>query len=325
MRSGSFFWVGYWVVYVVVYLLTLHLWPLAWYDEIAISSTGLDYLERGTFFARVTKTFDKGFESPYGPVFFWWAYPWYAVFGFGMWPHRAAVFVSGLAVLGATAALLQISGLSKHQTRWVVLAMSADWMFVKALREGRMDFLALFFVLISVYAILIFQKKETILWMGISGLAIAASFLTSTRIVIFSFLWLYLAFFIIKKPHLLLIWFLCGFLPVLCWVFYYYGSLWAYFEHISETMSGYSRLLGWTINFSKHQILSVFLYSYSLVYLYLNSSIKIPAVYMSILSITGFYLLIYDFGYYGIYLTPFYYWVVGMAFGDYARKANFVA
>jgi hypothetical protein len=326
-------WLLYLLGYVWVHLLTIHLWPLAWYDEIAISSTGLDWLNSGSFYALVSRTLDQGQESPYGPIFFIWAWPWYSVFGFGIWSHRAAVFASAMALLAVVFALLRQSGLSQAQARWVLLAMSSDWMFVKALREGRMDFLASFFVMLSVYSALNYHKHSVnyrfkvsttpFLWLIASGSAIGAAFLTSARVFLFVFLWFYVAGVYLKKPIWILLWFLSGFLSVLAWVLFYYGSLAWYLLHIQATMSGYSRLLAWNVNFSKHQSLSVLAYLYSLIYLYLHQKTIPKPVWMSFCAILGFYGLIYDFGYYGIFLTPFYYWVIGLAFCDYAQKSNF--
>ena len=302
--------------YVGIHLYLLDVSPLPWFDETYFASIAKSWLESGTLQPKVALADGLTEQPVYGPIYFWLLGASFKLFGFGIWQLRLVSLLSGFCVIIAAAKLFRLFGASTKLQITLGVILSLDPFFNRSMHEGRMDLLALFFLLMASY----FQIKH---WENSSGkkdLLFSAIFatmalLTTPRsgffLVGFVFLHLYL---IIKRSHKvadLLIW---------CAIIFGFYSIW-----VVEAFGGYRELLAFYERYtmflrtnpaktaiSVQQYPLIFLGVISAVY----GTIKFRREYWTIpiilfaSSIVLFYSIVFDQGPYAVFIIPSYYLLI---------------
>jgi len=210
--------------------------------------------------------------------------------------------------------------LPKQITYLAVVALSFDPLFNANMHSGRMDMVALFFALISIYIYLkySFGIKDISLWpFLISGIIFAVALLTTPRIGI-----LLIALVVCQlaatsqssRVRLLRLTVFGGSVAIVyaAWILHSFGSLSVFFQYYSgfleylgggyysypiqqlplTIITGISTIVGVTIKFRRFMS---------------------PLVQFSLVSVVLFYSMVYDTGQYSVIIIPFKYAIIGSA------------
>ena len=287
-------------------ILTLSISPIVWYDEVFFASMTHSFAEGNGLALEL----DNG--SPfyiYGPVYFLFTYISTQIGGFSIFSFR---IVNLLFSFGCVGVLWMIMKIKKNSSiaKYVVAALfMTDVLFISNGHSGRMEFVALFFVLLAYY----YWVKN--LNLGYIGIAVSLSLavMTTPRCVMIAFpLALYYFCKLVKDRN----WLKTGVyvsIPILLyliWIYASYGSIdtfIAYFtksNDVSQNASLTERFIGGNFYVPK--------WNYPLLILFLLSMViavwrkQLSKISLYILPIALFYILVYDTGLYSVYILPFF-------------------
>ncbi|TVR81147.1 MAG: hypothetical protein EA405_09175 [Rhodospirillales bacterium] len=150
----------------------------SWFDESYMADIAYNISQGNGFFVSVMHGLDTE-RFLYGPVFFLFQQPIINLFGFGEFSAR----LTGIIFGASTAILLAV--LIYNQTKSAVIAsltlivVIGDISFNRSMISGRMDMLAVFFVVLSF--VLVRRAMSSASWAAMLGLCAAAAFLTTPR------------------------------------------------------------------------------------------------------------------------------------------------
>lgn len=298
------------LTYLVYLAFTITIAPLPWFDEVFFSSISKSFLDKGNFVASVSKTIRGERESlAYGPVYFWLNSFLFKTFGIGIWQGRIINALAGLGTIIFTSVYFKDKEKSLAFTLSLGLAFLLDPLLHQTLTGGRMDWVAILFVLIS----LNFLKKAGTKKIVISSIFAILALLTTPRsgilllpLVIFAGLSIY------KNPKLLqhlILWIGIILLIYMLWVFYAFGGITQMVSFYAEMVDGY---IGGKLYIPKGQWPVILVFLFSLIYAAIFNKKRFQEIEIqySFLVIILFYLLIRDWGLYSVFILPVYYFSI---------------
>ena len=168
-------------------LFTLKISPLPWYDEVDFTSITYSYTHNKTFTCAANDLYFpvKGKEVLYyGPVYFVLNGAIVKLFGFGIVQARLLNFLAGIVCVFLFIKLFErLSGetwTAANKAMFALLLLS-DYTFLQDMHSGRMDLLALMFVLAGLVQAHTAAQR---IWLRflLSGVLIAVGLLTSPRV-----------------------------------------------------------------------------------------------------------------------------------------------
>ncbi|OJJ17295.1 hypothetical protein BKI52_31845 [marine bacterium AO1-C] len=317
------FWV-FIILFIVVQILTLDKAPLPWYDETFFASIAHQWLQTGQMTPQVA-IFQE--VKLYGPIYFWLTGISLKLLGFGVFSFRLINLLSGFGVVWISSLILKhfTNHSNKPKQRllklWWILLLT-DPLYYLVMHEGRMDLLALFWALSSIYLLLPFltnspHQPRLINRFFLSGILVALAVLTTPRVAfIFIPLGLVLLWSCRRKLHLLLIWGIVIIGIYAIWIFTAFGSLTALLEYytgdnpfVSTSAVGwYMGGVGYIPRQSYPLIVGALL---GLLTITFHRATKLfqPYIFIALISIGLFYSLVHDYGQYSVFILPFYYFL----------------
>lgn len=221
------------VCYLLVSILTISVYQLPWFDDVYYADVAWSFLTQGDFSALIDRPRNTN-AFFHVPLFSVIQAGVFKLFGLGLWQVRILPLLSGLTVFLILANLVFQATRSAKYTFLFMLLFISDRAINFSLHSGRMDMLALLFVLLS---ILLFER--TLKWRGLAlstvgallaGLLLAAGFLTAMRVAIATIPCVLLLF--LYKPerrgafcYSLVVFGVMAALPVIGWIWYAYGGV----------------------------------------------------------------------------------------------------
>lgn len=322
MTISRFLHKSYWVIIVLVVLWSIYSLPyspIAWYDEVFFSSMSHSLLVGNGLALELDK--NEPFYI-YGPVYFVLTWVFTKIGGFGIVTFRLVnlLFSFGcVIVLGKILRRLQISSFFSCLIKLIFMT---DVLFISNGHSGRMEFVALFWILC---AYLYWIRKGRLYYVFVSFF-LTLAILTTPRSAVVAFplaINVFIDMIKGKKGRQLLVYVSIPIVLYLAWIFSSYGSVDNFILSFSQTngitqnASLVQRFLGGNVYIPKWNIPLVFL---SIV-IVLDSFISkyFQSLFIYILPILFFYLFIYDTGLYSVYILPFY--MIVLSFG-YAQIKN---
>ncbi|HUN01309.1 MAG TPA: glycosyltransferase family 39 protein [Niabella sp.] len=192
----------FWLLIAIYHFSTLSFSPLPWFDETFFASISHSVmegkglrLEAGSFYTGNTPIL------VYGPVFFYLQSGIMEIFGFSEWSFRL------LNLLGAAGVIIVVNymlldRLERTIRISIIILLAFDTIFLQNAHSGRMDLLALLFILLSYFPIL--NDKTTVASLASSSLFALIAILTTPRIVIFFLpLAIWLLYILIKRRKII--------------------------------------------------------------------------------------------------------------------------
>lgn len=289
--------------------------PIVWYDEV--------------FFASITHSLISGnglsveldnFKPcyTYGPVYFLLTGAVTKIFGFGIFQFRIVNFLFSLFTVLILGKILDKLSVSKGLNYFVQLLLLTDALFISNSHSGRMEFVALAFVITAYWFYLSKEKSDMVRAVAISTL-LTLAVLTTLRVVVIcipiavaqivklikSQSWKSLTVYIVIPIVLL------G-----TWIFVAYGSLAGMIEYYAKPSEAGHSLTGsfvggnWLISiFHYPMIMLAFM---SLVLFIKNRKAKDYIIYLA--PILLYYFIVFDTGKYGVLILPFYMIIIARGF-----------
>ncbi|MBI4945066.1 MAG: glycosyltransferase family 39 protein [Bacteroidetes bacterium] len=310
------------IAYVSYHLFTLVISPLPWFDETFFASISRSYLELGLFQAKVAMVWSYAKNIlAYGPVYFWLTSFSIKIFGFGIFQFRIVCLLFGFAML-----FLFYRLLPSQANKLIFLALfSLDTIVHSGMHSGRMDTMAVSFLLLCIYFFLRSGDNKFYLNVLLSGLFAAAALLTTPRSGVFfiplGLLMLYrflhhrqIKYFIAGLIWLVLIIALYAF-----WFAYAFGSLNNFLLYYKQVNS----MIAVAFYIPKYQYPLIVLSIVAVLYGFIvrRKEYFTEKNIISLLSILSFYAFIHDTGAYSIFIIPFYYLLIADGFAS--QKISF--
>jgi len=307
-NSPSTLFTLFFVYYCFTTFYTLSSHPLPWLDEVYFSSVA-DHLRLTGLFekASIAHLVGTKAEYSYGPVFFSTLALWYQLFGLSIVSHRLFVW---LFVLLSGWALFKIANKSVKNS-WlqvfIPLLFFFDPFIDLASHQGRMDSMALFFVLLTYYYTFCQTKKQTL-----AGVFALLAILTTPRALFFvfpTFLLLLLQTIRSKQWRPLFAFCLPTALLYPVWIGISFGSITDFFHYHWELFLFFSKavVFTWYIPRQEWPLIFVTLVVFSLSIFKYNSFKITYLEAFCLLNLTFFYLFIFDYGPYSVFILPSYY------------------
>jgi len=301
------------VLYLIVHLVTISRSPLPWFDEVFFASLSENLWARGTFHVPVSVLPQE--IKLYGFVYFW-------LTGFTQYIGQASIFsfriVNFLAGLGVAVWLYYAFS---RQSIWVFVFL-LDPFFHLCLHEGRMDLLAVLFILLSFSCL----RKTTFKYQVLAGLFALLALLTTPRVAFMGVglgcIWV---INFSKSPKMVLqiivpLLVLCGYFS---WIWVGFGGVFSFLKHYTHATSGHFDISPWawyvggTGYVPRHEYLLLVCLVGSALWYYVRFFYarlvlkKVGKVQFHILIyivfVACFHLFVRDMGQYSIFILPFYY------------------
>jgi len=306
----------YAILYIAIHLYTLSISPLPWFDETYMASIAQEFITTGNLFPKVAQVRQMDQELIYGPVYFLISGLFIKSFGLAIFPYRLTAFLSGLLVIWISTRLFKLIHHASPLLYAFIVVLSLDPFLNRSMHEGRMDLLALFFVLQASWYFLVFHQQKQLKHIVIAATLTLLALLTTPRTgffftawaLIWCF-WLFQSWKIYLKPALLAI----GIVSIgyLIWVYYAFGG-------VHEMLAYYGQYLMFTrLNLAETSILKQ---QYLLILLgfgsFIVGSFKFgksylnPLTMLSFVSVITFYSMVFDQGPYAVFIVPSYYLLV---------------
>ncbi len=317
------------------FALLWHFWslsysPLPWEDE--------------TFFASITHSFinGKGFHLAvrslqtngepvltYGPVYFFLTGLITKTLGFGLYSFRLA---NMLAAIISVFLFYKISRKLAWKQRTIyifTILLAFDVIFIQNAHSGRMDIVALAFLLSSINLYL--SNNTTITKQAIIATLSTLAVLTTLRIAVLVLPFLALLFFNninnkqYKEAATL---FFTSIALYVIWIIIAFGSFSSFIARYTQNSFGNdpdstlaSAFLGGNLVIQPYQYPMVIIGLAAIIYL-IKTQYKNLLFWHLILPILCFYLLVKDTGAYSALVVPFWYMLIGFAFEELSININ---
>lgn len=315
--------VSKWAYYVVFILLVIwSLWslvysPTAWFDEV--------------YFASVTHSFISGnglaieldhYEpcNTYGPVYFLITGAITKIFGFGMFQFRIVNCLFSFLSVFLLGKILEKISVNKGLNYLLQLLFLTDALFVSNSHSGRMEFVAITFVLLAYLYFLSGNKSDRIKTMVVSFM-LTLAVMTTPRVVVICIplaIFQLVNLFRSRSWSLLLAYIIIPILLYGIWVFVAFGSFEEMIAHYTQhgdgveaQQSSLGRFVGGNWAISKYHYPLIFVALISMIIMFKNKSYKEIIIYITPIFI--YYFLVNDTGLYGVLVLP--YFIILLALG----------
>lgn len=168
---------------ILINLITIATFP-SWFDEAFFANISFNLFQGYGFRMDLIPGYAENQVLVYGPIYFYLQAGLIHIFGLQELVFRLPNLITGYASILILAAVLRQAGVGKVYVLFFVIAVVLDVSFNRNLVYGRMDLLALFFVVIALYL----AKKlplnlvpGTICGWLLTGLLSSAAYLTTPR------------------------------------------------------------------------------------------------------------------------------------------------
>lgn len=314
------------IIFLIIYLgyqfFSLSLQPIPWFDETFFASIAHNYWQEGGFVPEISATVMH--HKPiliYGPIYFVTTSLSFKILGFGVWQFRVVNLLCGFAVVFIVLLLknqfFKQDKFEKFDWLWLILIF-LDPFFNLCLHEGRMDLMALLFMLSGIYFYIKSLESKQFIHYVLVGFFVGLAMLTTPRV---GFIGLALAIVIIgnlfqkkigwREIGLMIIPFLLLFSLWInyCGGFIQYLSIWG---NGFDSSGGGNNIFNYIfpiLYIPRHEYLLIFFVAIFLVWGFIAkiSFLKNSLIQISFLSILLFYVLVKDWGPYSIFILFFYY------------------
>lgn len=292
-------------------LFTLSYSPLVWVDEAILASYTHSFIEGNG----ISMELDHGdFVPLYGPVFFLIQTCFIKIIGFSPFGFRLCNCVFAFLSIIVFGKLLGNMQIRKDVTFFFMLLFATDVLFVSNSHSGRMEFVALFFVLLAYWAYFKTDGKDGKKALAIS-LVLTLSFMTTPRIAVIAIPIAVAELYRLLKKRMWLTSTFYVLIPVLLyylWILYAFGSINSmldYYLKPSQTSPDASlvdRFVsgGTSLFIPKWQIPLIVTSVLCVVHSICNR--YFGRLLLFITPICLFYILVVDTGTYSILIIPFY-------------------
>lgn len=181
-RSPRWFWMLFGII-ALLQLLVLPFNPLPWFDEVYFADVSLALAETGQMKLRMLPSAVKGEVLFYGPVYFYLQALILKGVGLDILQFRLLNFVSGLGLVLAFRQFMRAFGFRPLEFQLFPLLLFITPVFWQNMHSGRMDLLATLLGFAG-FSLLIQSWKTNRTSLAVwAGLMVAASFLTTPRMV----------------------------------------------------------------------------------------------------------------------------------------------
>jgi 4-amino-4-deoxy-L-arabinose transferase-like glycosyltransferase len=174
------------LIYIVYHLATLIYSPIPWFDEVSFAALSESYAKDHTFYEtnRILVLPDQKYV--YGPLYFMVQAFVIKTLGFSMFHIRLNSLLFGLIDLFLVYKICKHLKFKQAAAIFTVIIIALEPNFNQFLHSGRMDFMTLFFFLIS-YLVFVRaepgNRKNMVLFSLLSGVCLAGAVLTTPRIL----------------------------------------------------------------------------------------------------------------------------------------------
>ena len=320
------------IFYIVFHFFTLAYQPLPWFDETYFANIAMNFMEKGTLTPTVA-VFEE--VKIYGFVYFLLTGLSIKLLGLGIWSFRVVNLMMGIGCLWLMLRIFRnISSTNNKNTALFILSLMAfDPFFNLSLHEGRMDLMALFFMLMAYYFVQLSLQKYTPKMIFLIGFFVSLALLTTPRVGIIIpgvFVWILIAsqYALWNKIKFILLIITIIFSFYSLWIFYAFGD---YFEFIdyylyptfkAQNGAMTEMFLGGNLYIPKQEYLLIIsvLLMVLIALIKKISVLKDACLIASVLNIFCFYLIVKDYGPYSIFILPFYYLMI---FGIFDQLKDF--
>ena len=289
--------------------------PIVWLDEAMLASYTHSFIEGNG----ISMELDEGAPVPiYGPVFFLLASFSIKLFGFVPFSFRLVNCLFGYLSVFVLGKILEENKIRNVTKYWLLLLYATDVSFIMNSHAGRMELVAIFFVLIAYWVYL--KKSIDNIWKSIIlSLDLTLAFMTTPRsmVLIIPIAVYFLLLLYSERSWKNMIYYLV--IPIVLygiWIAYAFGSVGQMIDfyikpnETSQNVSFASRFISFSVNIVKWHypivLAGIFILVDSLRSKYFKS------VLLYFIPIILFYLLVKDMGGYDIYIIPFYLIIIGI-------------
>lgn len=297
---------------VICSIATLPFSPIAWYDEVYFASATHSLISGNGLSVELDH-----FEPLrlYGPVYFLFTGLVAKICGFGIFSFRIVNCIFGLLSVFCFGMILKRYNIRKSVILIVELIFLTDIAFFQNSHSGRMEFVALFFVLLAYYLYLgnsNTRYKDCIL----ISFFLTLSFLTTPRVIVIAAIPALMEFVTLVKERMwgkLMIYISIPLLLYSIWFFYAYGTIGTFVDYYTQgTQSNtINTHIGGNFHIGKYHYLMVIVAA--IVTLYLLVKKKIKEFILFVIPILVFHSTVYEFGLYIAFVLPCYMFL--LAFG----------
>lgn len=238
------------IVYLLLHVATLTRSPVPYFDDTFFASVGESFARTGELKLPVAPLWMDGPVYLYGPVYFVALRSVFAQYGFGILQNRVLGLGFGLGLVLVTFAVLRRADVRRDVALPTCLLMALDPTFNLSLHSGRMDDVALFFILGAFWLLQTGWRAAgttSLLLSAASGLVAGVAVLTTPRpgyLVVVMGAILALRWMLVRSRERALQ-LVCWVLPLvglyLLWIAYAFGSvaaLAAYYGQFAGTYVG---------------------------------------------------------------------------------------
>ena len=309
-------------LYLAYHIFTLSSNPLPRVDEVFFASISKSLLEYGTFVPEICRETLNGEEVYlYGPIHFFLESFSFRIFGFGIFEYRWITFAFGITTILSTAVLFRLYHPSFKHYCLLILVFALDPFMNLSMHEGRMNLVAVSFVLIAIYFLIKGLRTERLYYFFISGMFAVFAILTTPQVgfIILPAMLVFLYLMEGKNLKQSLLSIILWSLPVIvlysCWMFYAFGGVAGLLKYYQQAHGEY---FGGEFYIPRQEYLVILLATVSMIIgiykkgkSYFNSLVAI-----SLLSIFLFYALVVDWGPHSTLILPFYYFLIFHGFAE---------
>jgi 4-amino-4-deoxy-L-arabinose transferase-like glycosyltransferase len=174
------------IVYIVYNLATLSYSPLPWFDEVTFMSITDSYMKHHTLYEEMRIVGEPGEKLFYGPIYFIWQSFIIKSFGCSIFNVRISNMLFGFVCLFLVYKIGRKLGFSIKAGLIAMVMMAVEPNFNQFLHSGRMDFISLFFFLLSFLLFLNISgagKVSAVLLALATGALLGCAILTTPRII----------------------------------------------------------------------------------------------------------------------------------------------
>ena len=302
-------------------IFTLPYSPIAWMDEVILSSYAHSFFNGNG----IAMELDHGEPVPfYGPVFFVLQALFIKLVGFTPFGLRLCnCLFSFLSVilLGKIQKTLNVKDCARYL---ILLLFATDTLFLSNSHSGRMEFVALFFVLVA-YWLYLEPRFNYIYKAFLISLSLSVAFMTTPRVAVICIpIAIAELYKILTKRawSLTIVYVLLPILLYCIWIVYAFGSIDSMFSFFTtpNSSSPNASLASRFININLHLFIPKWQYPliftailcviHSIRYKYLNRIL----LYVSPICI--FYLIVFDTGTYSTLIIPFYLLIIAVCYSE---------
>lgn len=325
--SNIWFWYIFFALFVLYNLFTLPISPLPWFDEVIFLNITDNFYKHGRFLFDIYPwRWTDGEVFSYGPIYFWLTSLSWKCFGVGIFQFRLINFVfgilSGLIILKITQ--LYINKITVLGFLGTLIFL--DPVFIQNTHSGRMDLIAFFFILLSLYLILSVEQVN-IKIIVLSAIFAVLALLTTPR-VFFLEIALGFAFLlklynqndcVVKKGF---VWGLVIFSIYSLWIFYAFGNYLNFFTYYTTNSIMTSHFGGnWNVTSFQYPLIFAIISTIIFGLFRTKHVFKEPLIVFCITALILFYSLIYDYGLYNAMVLPLGYLFLFLVYGEIKKNS----